>query len=196
MHFENLYSDFVFKGDRQYVHGTSVYDFLLENVGGGGGILQLDLMFHHLAKRNLCFTTEKPKDLAEILCVAKFEDEKRGSFKVFGIEYEKEITKRIPYDESSIIKEAIFKGEEASISKNSQYSFIEHLVSLNKSLLSKIFDDIKGKFYFSRLELKNGFIKDFEMIQLHFKAHFNYQLMQAAISVDRQEVGQIYFSCK
>ncbi|WP_416863743.1 hypothetical protein, partial [Helicobacter ganmani] len=113
-----------------------------------------------------------------------------------GIEYEKEITKRIPYDESVIMKEAIFNGEEASISKNSQYSFIEHLVSLNKSSLSKIFDDIKGKFYFSRLELKNGFIKDFETIQLHFKVHFNYQLMQSAISVDGQEVGQIYFSCK
>ncbi|WP_026943863.1 hypothetical protein [Helicobacter rodentium] len=196
MCFENLYSDFVFKGDRQYVHGTSIYDFLLENVGGGGGILQLDLMFYHLAKRNLCFTIDKPKDLTEILCVAKFKDEKRRSFKVFGIEYEKEITKRIPYDESVIIKEAIFNGEEASVSKNSQYSFIEHLVSLNKSSLSKIFDDIKGKFYFSRLELKNGFIKDFETIRLCFKTHFNYQLMQSVVSVDGQEVGQIYFSCK
>ncbi len=32
MCFRNLYSDFVFKGNRQYVHGTSIYDFLLENV--------------------------------------------------------------------------------------------------------------------------------------------------------------------
>ncbi|WP_301010879.1 hypothetical protein [Helicobacter sp. UBA3407] len=37
MCFRNLYSDFVFKGNRQYVHGTSIYDFLLENVVGGGG---------------------------------------------------------------------------------------------------------------------------------------------------------------
>lgn len=36
MFLDNLQTDFSFKGDRNYIHGTSVYDFLLDIYRGGG----------------------------------------------------------------------------------------------------------------------------------------------------------------
>ncbi|TLD84599.1 hypothetical protein LS70_003365 [Helicobacter sp. MIT 11-5569] len=199
MFLENsLYSDFAFKAERDYVHGTTIYDFLLDNIsgiGGGGGDLLLDLVFHKLARKNLCFTMEKPQNLEDIVLTLKCQN-KKEKIKIFATEYEKNIVKRIPYNEDEITNKATFSDNQAIISKNSNYSFIEHLVSLNKSLLSKIFDDIKGKFYFSRLELKEGFIRDFSSIQLFYQSHFNYQLMKTIVFVDKREIGYIYFSCK
>ncbi|TLD88202.1 hypothetical protein [Helicobacter sp. MIT 05-5294] len=157
--------------------------------------MQLDLVLHKLAHKNLCFTTEKPQDLEDIVLALKCRNQEE-MFKVFAIEYEKPIVKRVPYNENEVIKQAAFSNNQAMVLKNSDYSFIEHLVSLNKSLLFKIFDDINGKFYFSRLEFESGFIRDFESMQISYLSHFNHRLFKTAVLVDNKKLGYIYFSCK
>lgn len=153
-------------------------------------------MFHQIAKKNLFFTLEKPCNLKDIILSLNLTYKQGEKSKIFAIENDKEVFKRVPYDESSITNQAFFEDYYAKISKQKNYSFIEHLVALNKALLLKIFDDIEGKFYFSKLELKCGFIEDFSLIELHYQTHFNHQLMKSAIYVDKQEVGWIYFSLK
>ena len=156
--------------------------------------MQLDLMFHKLARKNLLFMCAKPP-LESICLSGKFLKNDGELLRFFATESVREITKRIPYSEKEIIKNAHFDCKNAFIQRNHQYSFIEHLVSLNKALLFQIFSEMRGKFYFTKLEL-NGFIKEFQTIKLCFESHFNFQLMKTCVFVDTSRVGQIYFSCK
>lgn len=184
--------EFCFKGSRKYVHGTDIFTKILEQ--HSNSIENIDIAFHGITVNNMAFYTDKPKDEVKVTFRCHNDSNK---IKLFGIENNINITCQYEYIEEKIATNSSVDMSEKSIILNTptEYSFIEHIVAMNKALVEKLYTDIDGKWYFTRLQLHNNInMSDITKLQLILKSNFQFKLTKSAILIDDNEVGFIYFS--
>jgi len=185
--------DFCFKGSRQYVHGTDIYSKLLELQNSA--MKKIDIAFHSITLHNMTFSSVKPTvdDIKVIFrCV---NDDKK--IILFGIENDTDVNCHYEYQEEKIFKNStVISSEESVLLKiPTEYSFIEHIVAMNKALVESLYPDINGKWYFTRLQIKEPVsMLDVSSLKLILKSNFQFKLTKSAIIVNEIEVGFIYFS--
>lgn len=189
--------DFCFKGERDYVHGSDIFNKLSDILQNSGiENRSIDFSIHGISRSNLTVYTEKPNDLTSIKFALRYagENDSKGCF--YGIENEKKIDCRYAYPEE-IIVEKIKSGEnrfEAELHENSSFTFIENLLVLNKFLVNRIILNENGKWYFTKLQLKKNVSSDFLPLKLVFKNNFNYKFTKTEIFANSESVGFVYFS--
>ena len=184
--------EFCFKGNRKYVHGTDIFTKITEQYNNAKNI---DIAFHGIAINNMTFSTEKPEGKEVKVTFRCLHNEDK--IKLFAIENDSNITCRYEYLEEEIVNNSTVAVSEESIELNTptEYSFIEHIVAMNKALLEKLYSDANGKWYFTRLQLKENIsMSDISSLQLVLKSNFQFKLTKSSIIVDNVEVGFIYFS--
>jgi len=187
--------EFCFKGARDYVHGTDIYTAITksfsQDIDGG-----IDLSFHGIARKNLTMSDLKPEDEALIKSVVKYRA-KDGSKKVFyGVENAESIFCNYAYEEEKITQASSIDLEKKSIvlEKQSEFSFIEEIVAMNKELLLTLFPDQKGKWYFTRLQIASSVEKTLYPLELEFRSNFQFKLTKTEIFMNKKSLGYIYFS--
>jgi hypothetical protein len=186
--------DFCLKGNRSYIHGTDIFNKVIDLLQDQMQKDKIDLSFHGIATKNIYLIDEKPQeDLIKF--IIKFNDKSHNRCVFYAIENDQDIDCKIEYDESIItnIAKIDTKSQKIDLCKETSFSFIENIVALNKYLLQNIFPDVKGKWYFTRLQL-NIYPDNFYPIKLTLKANFNFKLLKTEIVVGSNIVGYIYFS--
>jgi len=187
--------EFCFKGTRTYVHGTDIYNVFVEEFKDEMKKDFLDISFHGIARSNILLVEEKPED-DKIKFASKYIDLNDEKKVFYGIENGVKINCRYEYREEDICKlsELDIKSEEVALNSTSSFSFIENVVALNKYLLESLFPDVEGKWYFTRLQLKQVLMNGKYPLNLKLKANFNLKLTKTEIFIDNTSVGFIYFS--
>lgn len=189
--------DFCFKGERDYVHGSDIFNKLSDILQNSGiENREMDFSIHGISRSNLTVTTEKPDDLTSIRFALKYVGENDLKESLYGIENQRKIECRYAYPEGLIV-EKIISGEnefEAELREDSSFTFIENLLVLNKFLVNRIILNQNGKWYFTKLQLKKNVSSDFLPLKLVFKNNFNYKFTKTEIFVNSESVGFVYFS--
>lgn len=184
---------FCFKGSRTYVHGTDIFIKVSEHYSND--IKNIDIAFHGITLNNMTFMEEKPEEKEVKVTFRCSQNEDK--IKLFGVASDNAVTCRHEYLEEKIVDNSTVNISEESIVLNmpTEYSFIEHIVAMNKALVETLYSDVQGKWYFTRLQLKE-FISmlDISSLQLTLKSNFQFKLTKSAIVVNDLEVGFIYFS--
>lgn len=185
--------DFCFKGSRKYVHGTDLFTKLIEI--HNNNVKNIDIAFHGITVNNMTFYTEKPEGQEVKVTFRCLHNEDKIKF--FGIENDNGVTCHYEYLEDKIVDNSTVDLSEETIVLNTptEYSFIEHIVAMNKALLEKLYSNVDGKWYFTRLQLEENIsMSTVSSLQLILKANFQFKLTKTAIVVNDTEVGFIYFS--
>jgi len=185
--------EFCFKGSRNYVHGTDIYTKILELQNSD--MKKIDIAFHSITLHNMTFFPLKPA-VDDIKVTFRCIDDGQKII-LFGVENNKNVDCRYEYKEEKIVeKSTVISSEESILLKTStEYSFIEHIVAMNKALLENLYPDINGKWYFTRLQVKEPVnMPDVSSLKLILKSNFQFKLTKSAIIVNEVEVGFIYFS--
>lgn len=189
--------DFCFKGERDYVHGSDIFNKLSDILQNSGiEKRSIDFSIHGISRSNLTITTEKPDDLSSIKFALKYAAENGSKGCLYGVENDRKIECRYAYPEE-IIVEKIESGEnvfEAELNEDSSFTFIENLLVLNKFLVNGIISNETGKWYFTKLQLKKNVSSDFLPLKLVFKNNFNYKFTKTEIFANSESVGFVYFS--
>lgn len=189
--------NFCFKGNRTYVHGTDIYNKLLDYVQNMKcGISSIDLSFHGITKKNIEISEEKPQDENLLKFACRYTDQENNKTVLYGIENNDKIECRYEYAEEDIciLSELDLENQAVILKKDSSFSFIENTVAINKFLLENLFSDVKGKWYFTRLQIKEISEDKFYPLKLVLKANFNFKLTKTEIFIDEESIGFIYFS--
>jgi len=189
---EKMNLDFCFKGTRTYIHGTDIFTKLIEAYHSSKNI---DIAFHGITINNITFSTDKPEN--EEVKVTFRALHHGNKIKYFGIENDSRVNCRYEYFEEKIVDNSTVDIIEKSIllNKQTEYSFIEHIVAMNKALVEKLYLEVNGKWYFTRLQLKeNVDLSDCKSLKLILKSNFQFKLTKTAVFVNEKEVGFIYFS--
>jgi len=187
--------EFCFKGNRTYVHGTDIFNKVIEQCKNEMLNEKIDLSFHGIANTNVSLIDEKPKDEALIKFVIKFNNKNHERTVLYGVENGINISCRYEYPEEGICELSDLKVEKQVISLqvSSSYTFVENSVALNKYLLENLFPNLNGKWYFTRLQLNKVPYIEYPL-RLQLKANFNFKLTKTEIFINDESIGFIYFS--
>jgi len=189
--------EFCFKGNRTYVHGTDIYNNIFEHLKNiEDEISTIDLSFHGIAKKNIEISEERPKDENLLKFAYKYNDMQNNRVVLYGIENDHAVECRYEYPEEDIcnLSDLNLENQEVTLKKDSSFSFIENTVAINKYLLEKLFPEVEGKWYFTRLQIKKIPYDKIYPLKLVLKANFNFKLTKTEILIDDESIGFIYFS--
>lgn len=195
---QNKYKlEFCFKGNRNYVHGTDIFNKLLEILKSEGiRNSEIDLSIHGISTKNITLLKTKPENLHDIRFVFSYFDQKNKKHHLFAIENEQEIDCRYEYPEEEICNQSIsnLKLNEIELLNENDYSFIENIIALNKHLINVMFPNVIGKWYFTKLQLKKILFNKIYPIKLVFVRKFNFSLVKTEIFINNDSIGYVYIS--
>ncbi len=187
--------EFCFKGSRTYVHGTDIFNKLVELLNKEIKSEKIDLSFHGVAKTNIDLLVEKPENDELLKFAIKFTDNSGNKNVLYAVENGVGIECRYEYQEEDICKlsNLDLENQKVLLNKDSSYTFVENSVALNKYLLENLFPNANGKWYFTRFQL-NKIPENIYPLRLELKANFNFKLTKTEIIIGEESVGFIYFS--
>jgi hypothetical protein len=186
-----------FKGERDYLHGTDIYNETLTWLANWNPKIEdIDFAFHRLAKHQLKAMLGMMPQGIEPAGVCSFTS--GGSRKrVFLVETERPITERYPYQENDIVDsmEMDPSSSKGTLHGKTAYSDIEVWVAMAKALHYKAFPQLKGKWLFVRGRFPSyARHTSVNKRTLVIAASFNEKLTRSEALIDNVKVGEIFFS--
>jgi hypothetical protein len=193
---------FQFKGERDYVHGTDMYNQMnvsLVRDFGMRDVHNLNFSIHRTTRSNLILSlVQGDEEQAEPMPVARmlFQNESRA-WRLIATEDKSIVTSRQSYDEMPVQRAAIFNRDRSTLRVEERlgYSDIELWVSQNKRLLQLMFPEQTGQWWFVKGEF-SSYTKtsSYGYSELRLLRNFNFRLTKSEITVDGISCGFIYFS--
>jgi hypothetical protein len=173
---------FVFKASRDYLHSTTVFDYIRGEVGGAPA--KIDFKFNRRTDHVCRLTDQKPPE--DQSPVAIYTDSGRT---LYMVETPALITERVPYDEDGLAANFRIDGKSiqvpAGITGN---SFIECVVAAYKRLLIQLYG--KHRYAFVRLSLDRIPGGAFEV---EFARQLSGDFYQGVVKAEGAAIGRIFF---
>ncbi|OFX88780.1 MAG: hypothetical protein A2W99_04745 [Bacteroidetes bacterium GWF2_33_16] len=198
---ESVNLNFKFKGTRNYVHGTDMYNDISKwiELNGYQNIEGIDMSIHKISKKNLSgYITDEitTKDKTNPNVIFSFISNK-NVFKIVLFENNEEVKGSYEYKENEIVEASIIEEGDQKISLNipMDYTAIEKIVAMNKALHEHLLINAIGKWYFTKLQLnKSIYLIKPSKIEVKLIKNLNNYLTKSYISIDGDKIGNIFFS--
>ena len=192
---------FRFKGNRTYVHGTDIFDKILDTsrtffkeyptwIKGS---------FHRLLTNDAIFQIYNDSDtINNENFYARFSIKIKDNSYQFLINSAKFlICSSYEYNEEMVLDKMVIEGKKARMTAKSSYTYIEQLVSMTKKLHLIIYPNTTPKWLFTKIEIRD--VLDPALYPKHELAivaqkNFHNKLTQNAILYDGIYLGNIWFS--
>lgn len=190
--------EFQFKGTRKYIQGPDIFNEMImqSNCSNPSNIRFTAHGFINSSHCKLYLTLlkEELNDLTDIRARCQFFENSIPYW--LAVEQEMEDTTsalRVEYDEEKVISSCICNQESIVLIKESPFTFIETVVSMNKYMHQQLFPEAVGKWIFTRIDLDSNCTAR-DKLELRFKHNMNYRLTKSDVLVDGVKIGDIYFS--
>lgn len=192
---------FCFKGDRDYIHGTDMFQSICtELVKTGLNISQesVDMSIHAIARSNPILCDDQGMHVDDHVLVNFYLGSGDGQHRFVLVKGDGTVDCRYAYDELQFTRPAVMNVQQSSITLEQvfQGTLIEKVVALTKAIHQHLFAGQEGKWYFTRVKFSHPFFYTAapSVLQIVFRKNFNYKLTMSDIYVDHQKAGSVYFS--
>lgn len=198
---QKIQMDIPFRGRRDYLHGTDIYEFMMNLNAGGRRDGPVQLQFHTLLRRQ----GELLVGVEEMASWRKRPEYRgEGRFRIDGafqqvilVETEQPVNRRKECNEAEVTAE----GEIDVVSRSgvlrarSTGSMVERVVFLNKQLHAKVLPEVTGQWLFAKIELNRPLPKASECeLKLVLRQVLGNRFTKAEIFIDDVSYGFIIFS--
>jgi len=187
----NSVLSFCFKGDRNYVQGPDIVSKLLDCFSEDK-ISNIDLKFNGISSTNLNLIEGDSSGNAKVNIRLTLNDEEKV---MQLVENGESINCRYEYDENKIIDktELDINHQQIFLKNKTGFTQCENFVAMNKRLLQTLYQEEKGKWYFTRLEQKR-MINNNSLITVKLIKNFNFRLTKSDILLGDEVIGSVYFT--
>ena len=191
---------FSLKGDRDYVHGTDIYNTFFSDIQTNypnTNFLEISITYskmvngvnllYKVCKGNICNKN------ANVSINFTFKGEK---YSASLIESKTKVSGRYSFNESSIYKHCVVSAKKQEILLNSkvQFSDIEIFTVMKKRMLNVLFPNVKN-WLLTKVEIEAFKLNSiYNEIKLVLVKNRNFKLIKTAIIIDGSHIGFIYFS--
>ncbi len=188
-----------FKGDRDYLHGTDMYDAVTSAATRDGKeVGRHRFAIHAFARRQcrlLMSSPDIPLDRPQGVAADFTLDTSLGKVTGYLCETERPVDGRYAFDETRIVSRPGTDGSSAQIVSHDACTPIEALVILTKQLHNGALPRPGGKWVFSRLELARALRHDDTNVAgVVLRHNFNDRLTKCEVLCADEAIGHIYFS--
>lgn len=188
-----------FKGARNYLHGTDLFNAIIEEYGASN-ICDLRFSVHEfiLVPECILYAADTQAELnalrdTHVRCQFMANGVARWLAVVPVADSSVAVGGRYEYNEQDVISLCTLNNESITLTGTSPFSFIETVVAMNKQLHQSLFADAVGKWIFTRIDL-NARCDARENITLSLRHNMNYRLTKSDILLAGAKIGDIYFS--
>jgi len=184
---------FVFKGNRNYVHGTSLFNALVE-VAGQRGLAEgkINVSFKHMIHNPICILEERAPIGADAV-VAKIAGPDGESYSLcINAATETEEAVLQEFDEPEACRGSIVGDKSIVQDKPHHPDKIELLVSLCKKMHQECVDSSK-KWVFSRYDGQFP-IPEMDKVELRITKQVGTRLTCSDVLVNGEKIADMYFS--
>lgn len=182
---------FCYKGDRNYVQGPDIVNSVLEDMLDLD-MSNLDIKMNGIVKN--CLEIVKGRDISGAkVNLSWIKNNEIQEYQL--VENSETIECRYEYDEEKIInKTTLDLANQSILLKNiTSYTICENFVAMNKFLLQSLYPDVKGKWYFTRLE-QSMIISDDLLIEVKLIKNSNFRLVKSDILYNGKTIASVYFT--
>jgi hypothetical protein len=181
--------DLPFKGKRQYLHSTDIFDALIDRFDIIGPVeLTMRRFVHFPLVAVPTSEVSDPHDFPVHFCGQSAS----GRLDlVLGEDEQRAVERRISYDEEAIAAGSVIEGATIT-STGTQGSSIERIVALNKRLISECTKP-HGKLAFARLSFSYTPDRQSALV-LKLESNIGTRLYRSSVHADGRLVGDVVFS--
>jgi hypothetical protein len=194
---------FNFKGKRAYVQGADIFDKVLEIAHDFFGTYPnlIKVSFYNLLQHEALLTIyDESKSITGESCCALFSLYiGQSKYQVKLTATENKILSSKQYNEDAVLTGVTIRNRAASMIVKHSYSYMEQIVAMTKQLHFIVYQEAKGKWLFTKLEIRNivdPLLYLDQVLLIEAKKHFHYKLTQNAIYLDTKYIGDIWYSLK
>jgi len=188
-----------FKGKRNYLQGPDIQQAALNCLAlayPASAITDIDIVFHGMARTGLSMleaATPEAEPLVQLRC--KVGDDRK---KFILVEDGRPILERVEYAEEKIVAATDIQIAAATATSVDAlpYSNIERWVAMVKALHLAVYPDLVGKWLYVRgkFDRYQDVYEPPAQHQVVVEANFNSKMTRTAVLIDRQRLGDIFFS--
>lgn len=188
-----------FKGDRDYLHGTDMFNetmTCLQSEFGPDCLHDIDFSIHHLARSQLSMHGQPPSAGIDPVAVCAFTTS-TGRHRKYLVETDEPVGSRYAYPEDEMVKtmEMDLNVRQGILRETTSYSDIEVWVAMTKALHYQVFPNLVGKWMFVRGRFTRYVGKTQANEQkIVISSCFNDKFTRSEILNDGVKAGDIYFS--
>lgn len=184
---------FVLKGNRDYVHGTSIFNAVIAAARKKGHIEgKINLSFKRMIRNPVCIIEYRPGQ-AEDAVIAGISTADADTLNIVINEAQKTAeAQRQPFDEAAVCKGAVIGSKHISQDEPHHKDLIELLVSLCKKMHQECLDADK-KWVFSRYEGEFP-IPEPKKVELFITRQVGTRLTCSDVVINGKKIANLYFS--
>jgi hypothetical protein len=183
--------DLAFRGDRDYLQGGDIFTALIELTGWRGAV---SLHFHRLMRSGVdAMEIPDGRPGADFDAVFWYGPTEKQRCLGLRADPSRTVLARIPYDEESVVADAVIVPPRIESPGPGRASFIERVLALDKLLLKHQFAPEKGRIRLARLDLDYVPASPREIVLIH-QASLGPRLMRCRIMADGHMAGSIFAS--
>ena len=196
---DNKQIKFQFKGSRNYIHGTDMFNTMMAAYTGEKSLSNIRFSVHGFVHKPLCqlYSADTKDALNTVTDVrARCQFDKNGATQWLVLtenEDDTDLCERYEYDEEQLISLCRLDADSIVLTHKSPYSFIETIVAMNKHLHQQLFPEVIGKWIFTQIDLETDCYER-ENLALRLMHNMNYRLTKSDILVNGKKAGNLFFS--
>lgn len=184
---------FVFKGNRDYVHGTSLFNSLVHAARERGcSYGRINVSFKKMIRSPLCLLEQREPTANDTVVAKILGPAGRELSLVLNEVSEEGVVERQEFDESKVCHGAVVGDNRITQIRPHHENLIELLVSLCKRMHQECLDTSK-KWVFSRYDGQFP-IPEPEKVELAITKRVGTRLTCSDVFVNDKQIGNVYFS--
>jgi hypothetical protein len=183
-----------FLGERNYLHGTTLFDALCDYCMSGSNIsFRVQRMIE--TDRVAAESFDPASGGASRFSATLVWNEASSAKGIGVVPMEPSATRsRIPFDEVEIVGRAEFAGATVVTCNPGNDSLVRNIVALNKALLFKLLQpSLPGQWLFARLDL-DRYAATFGELRLAYRTRVGFAAVSSVIEIDGCTAGSVVFS--
>lgn len=184
---DRWHADLPFRGNRTYVHSTSICNHLRERFADAK---RFELtMRDWMSGRVLFAPLAEVPDAKATLRV----DLADGTSQSYGLvdDPAHPVTRREPFDEDALVADAPLDGRVMTVAESADATFFDRLISANKALIGRTVAP-GVRLIASKIAL-DGFPADAGVFQVRLDSHVGTRIFRSAVLVEGDKIGDVVF---
>ncbi|WOJ96931.1 hypothetical protein R0137_17065 [Congregibacter brevis] len=182
-----------FKGNRNYLHGSDIYNTVVRELSLRNGGRLKRLAFRSFSRTQVLLCWDTPGEGSIKVGQGQWIADSGSEFPFWIIETQVSIIEAYAFDEPSIVSKASIRDETLICDYHLGYSPIENIIALTKRLAYHLMPVSSGKWIFGQLDLEADIDRDFRSIVIERQGHIANRFMRCSIHLDGAFVGNIRF---
>lgn len=182
-----------FKGARNYIHGSDIYNEIDAHIRATSSDSYVEhLAFRRFARRDCDLLWTEPS--TRVIPIGEGRVRLHDEHRRFWVcESPREAAGRRPYEEDSIVRASTINGKRIAMTHRSVYTPIEEIIALTKRLAYHLTPEIEGKWVFGQLDLSQRIPEKYDRLTIEQTKLLADRFSVNAIIIGDANIGSIRF---